>query len=462
MPYCWKCGEPLPDAAAPCPACGATANDRRPLPDNASDEAKALRAIYDRYGCQKVLTQPTILYNALGDFLGEDGRKLRSQIRLAMDAGLGRLYLAELAAPTPTRGSAARNLITDLDFTADTARLITSLFDDMTGLPWAEVAQAPAPAKPTVPARPVPPVKAEPAAPVVSIPPSQWGELRPNHDSDNQFVFGSQHLRESIRTITFRDKLFGRPSSAWDVSKAKDGTIWAWVQPTAVKDSHNSALYDLIIAGKGGVRLPEDSSNLFHSFKNVVRIDFSQCVDSSGVKNMSYMFYSCNALTSLNLSSFNTSRVTDMSSMFACCYALTTLNLSSFNTASVATMVAMFNWCQALTSLNLSSFDTYRVYDMSFMFSHCESMTSLNLSSFDTSRANSLACMFDGCSSLASLNLSSFDTSRVFSMSYMFDGCPSLTAVTASHAFVIPDDADTADMFTDCPLNSISDFTFVD
>ncbi len=33
--------------------------------------------------------------------------------------------------------------------------------------------------------------------------------------------------------------------------------------------------------------------------------------------NMSYMFYKCSCLTSLNLSNFNTNNITNMSSMFS-------------------------------------------------------------------------------------------------------------------------------------------------
>ena len=407
MPYCWKCGEPLPDAAAPCPACGATADDRRPLPDNASDEARALRAIYDRYGCKQVLTRAAILYNALGDFLGEDGHTLRQQVRTAMGAGLGRLYLAELTFSMPTRAATAMALITDIGFTEDVARHLIALFDDMTGLPRSEAASAPA--KPTAPAKPVPPVKPKPAAPVASIPPSQWGELQPNDTNDKQFVFGSQYLRSSIRTITFHNSFADKPADAWDVSNDRNGTVWAWVQPTAVRDSHSNVLYDLVIAGDGGVRLPKNSRSLFSNYRHVVSIDSGNCVDTSSVINMFSMFNKCSALTSLNLSSFDTSNVTDMSWMFAWCQALTTLDPSSFDTSSVINMFGMFSNCSALTSLNLSSFDTSSVTDMR----------------------------------------------------YMFNGCHALTAVTASQAFIIPDDADTFDMFSACPLQSISDFTIV-
>ena len=40
---------------------------------------------------------------------------------------------------------------------------------------------------------------------------------------------------------------------------------------------------------------------------------------------MSYMFYYCSSLTSLDLSNFNTNNVTDMRSMFYNCSSLTSL-----------------------------------------------------------------------------------------------------------------------------------------
>ena len=47
---------------------------------------------------------------------------------------------------------------------------------------------------------------------------------------------------------------------------------------------------------------------------------------------MSYMFYNCSSLTSLDLSNFNTINVKDMSGMFSFCSSLTYLNLFNFNT----------------------------------------------------------------------------------------------------------------------------------
>jgi surface protein len=72
-------------------------------------------------------------------------------------------------------------------------------------------------------------------------------------------------------------------------------------------------------------------------------------VDKVSFTNTSYMFDTCQSLTKLDLSNFDTSNVTDMQSMFYNCQSLTTLDLSSFDTSNVTDMFSMFQWCSKLT-----------------------------------------------------------------------------------------------------------------
>ncbi|MDD6272405.1 MAG: BspA family leucine-rich repeat surface protein, partial [bacterium] len=90
---------------------------------------------------------------------------------------------------------------------------------------------------------------------------------------------------------------------------------------------------------------------------------------------------------------------------------------SSINGKPIVSMSYMF-WNSQATTLDLSSFDTSKVTDMNSMFYH-SSATSLNLNNFDTSNVTSMANMFDG-SKVTTLDLSSFDTSKVTNMSDMF------------------------------------------
>lgn len=69
------------------------------------------------------------------------------------------------------------------------------------------------------------------------------------------------------------------------------------------------------------------------------------------------MFYGCKALSTIDISNWNTSNVTNMSYMFYNCLGITSLDLSSFNTSNVTNMSAMFRNCPALTTLDIRNFD---------------------------------------------------------------------------------------------------------
>ena len=106
------------------------------------------------------------------------------------------------------------------------------------------------------------------------------------------------------------------------------------------------------------------------------------------------MFKGCSALTSLDLTKFNTAKVTDMSGMFYDCKNLSSLNLSNFNTAKVTKMLAMFRNCSALTTIYVSDkFVTGQVTSGSNMFLDCRNLRDYSNSKTDHTYAN---CGTDG------------------------------------------------------------------
>ena len=113
------------------------------------------------------------------------------------------------------------------------------------------------------------------------------------------------------------------------------------------------------------------------------------------------MFNGCSALSSLDLSNFNTAIVTNMSYMFFNCANLSSLDLSNFNTAIVSDMSLMFGSCSTLSSLDLSNFYTKEVRDMSYMFSRCSALTTIYASDkFVTSKVQLGISMFSACKNL--------------------------------------------------------------
>ena len=141
-----------------------------------------------------------------------------------------------------------------------------------------------------------------------------------------------------------------------------------------------------------------------------------------------------------------------MDNMFMSCDALTSLNLSNFNTAKVTDMKYMFYGCSALTSLDITSFNTAEVTDMSNMFRLCNKLTSLDLSNFNTAKVTDMANMFKSCYALTSLDLSSFNTAEVTNMTQMFYNNPALTTIYASDKFVTSKVEYGSKMFLDCTL----------
>ena len=303
-----------------------------------------------------------------------------------------------------------------------------------------------------------------------------------DYDNDNypETDFHTDAYRSKITSIiTKKDNIV--PATAvesWDISEAGDGSVMAYVEKTdevlkpepanaeiysnkgetkdmletiyatPLEGTNTNYAYKLTIGGKGGIIANENMVGYFYKFKRVTSIDLSS-LDTSEVTNMVGMFRHCISLTSLDVSTFDTSQVTDMSNMFIGCESLTNLDVSSFATLEVTDMSNMFYECSSLTSLDLRNFDTSKVTNMSYMFDYCISLTSLDVSKFDTSNVTDMSWMFRNCSSLTSLDLRNFDTSKVTNMSEMFGYCESLTNLDVS-SFVTLEVTDMRGMFNNC------------
>ena len=170
---------------------------------------------------------------------------------------------------------------------------------------------------------------------------------------------------------------------------------------------------------------------MFRDSFGLPELDVSK-LNTANVTDMSYMFAGCSQLKRLDVSGFKTENVTDMNYMFFGCNQLTTLDLSGFKTEKVTNMSDMFGGCCQLKELDLKTFNTANVTDMSGMFSSCEQLTELDVSMFNTEKVGHIWSMFDGCSKLTSLDLKTFNTANVTNMSGMFNRCESLTSLDLS------------------------------
>ena len=266
--------------------------------------------------------------------------------------------------------------------------------------------------------------------------------------------FHTNEYKNNITSIVTKDNTIIPEGviESWDISEKQNGNVIAYVED----DGTGVGTYKLTLGGEGKIVANYNMSSYFEGFSNLTTIDLSS-LDTSLVTDMSYMLAGIGVQT-LNLSNFDTSKVTNMRSIFMKCNNLLELDLSNFDTSKVTNMSRMFYDNSNLIELDLSNFDTSQVTDMSYMFYVTSNLTELDLSSFDTSKVTNMSGMFDGaymepmklekiifgekfntsnvtnmsrmfyaCANLQTLDLSGFDTSNVTDMSMMFVKCEKLT-----------------------------------
>ena len=180
-----------------------------------------------------------------------------------------------------------------------------------------------------------------------------------------------------------------KEEGAYDLNTGENDPEWLSINRSCTK---------VIFTSSFRQASPTSCYRWFSIFDALKTIEGIENLNTEKVKNMSYMFYFCSKLESLDLSKFNTANVTNMSYMFFDCLALSTLDLLSFNTAKVENMSKMFAYCDKLTSLDLSSFNTEKVTNMSSMFSGWTYLKTIYVSEdFKTDNVVDGSEMFSGC-----------------------------------------------------------------
>ena len=241
----------------------------------------------------------------------------------------------------------------------------------------------------------------------------------------------------------------------------------------------------------------QSMENMFRELKMYTINGLNTWTHTEDIRNMYYMFYYCQRLTSLDLSGFDTSNVTNFGYM---CYgdiALQMLNLSNFDFSSGTSFYGIvgyapelqaailknwhnmpqnntsfnlysmnFNYSQKLSYVDvegwdldgmqtvskmfqymkmkqLNGLDTWTnmssIRDFSYMFYVCNNLTELDTSAFDTSSATNMYSIFGSMDALQTLDISSLDTTKVTNSSSMFNNDSALSTVVLGEDFKFKD-----------------------
>ena len=231
----------------------------------------------------------------------------------------------------------------------------------------------------------------------------------------------------STQTLTFKENVGETlpENSAWVEDKMTVADI--------NKNLGNGTIVHIVFDKSFSTYTPTSLYRFFENLTKLETITGLEYLNTEKVTDMSYMFFACSKLTSLDVTNFNTENVKNMVRMFYNCSALTSLDVTKFNTGNVTNMRYMFCACSALTSLDVTKFNTENVTDMGYMFYNCSKLTSLDVTKFNTAKVTDMSNMFLNCSKLTSLDVTKFNTGNVTDMGYMFYGCSSLTSLDVTN-----------------------------
>ena len=109
-------------------------------------------------------------------------------------------------------------------------------------------------------------------------------------------------------------------------------------------------------------------------------------------------FYGCSNLTTITgIENLKTDNVTDMSYMFYNCSSLTSLDLSGFKTDNVTSMSDMFSYCRSLTTIYVGNgWSTEKVTWGDYMFSGCRKLVGGEGTAYDNSHTDHTYARIDG------------------------------------------------------------------
>lgn len=188
-------------------------------------------------------------------------------------------------------------------------------------------------------------------------------------------------------------------------------------------------------------------ADMFHGCHSLTDLNGLAEWDTGNATTLTRMFYDCNRLSTVGITSWNVRKVTTTRGMLQGT-PITSLDLSAWNTDSLTNIRYMFGYCTKLTSLDLSGWNTSNVTSMEGLFGHDQQLTNLRFDGWNTGNVRLMGHMFEYCAKLTSLDLSGWDTSNVTDMHGLFDNCTSLAGLKPGDRWNMGNVTDTTWMFS--------------
>ena len=150
---------------------------------------------------------------------------------------------------------------------------------------------------------------------------------------------------EATNTLTFKHDT-NKPAGAFELNEGDNAP--GWYKPDGNGDNTNIIKKVVFDASFANAR-PTSCYKWFYNCTELTTIEGIEYLNTENVTDMSFMFFNCSAITTLDIAKFDTKNVTNMSYMFYRCSALTTIYASDkFVTTACEKDEDMFKECANL------------------------------------------------------------------------------------------------------------------
>ena len=152
------------------------------------------------------------------------------------------------------------------------------------------------------------------------------------------------------------------------------------------------------------------------------------------IEKMSYAFYNCYKLKSIDLSKFNLNLVTNLEYMLDSCSSLETIKLPEQKINNVENFFHTFNNCSKLKYIDLTNISFLKAKNIGFMFANCTNLLEIKFDQNEQiTNINNMNGTFANCTSIKTIDIGHICISNNSILDNLFFNCPSLKEINISN-----------------------------
>ena len=289
------------------------------------------------------------------------------------------------------------------------------------------------------------------------VPPAPFDDDNPiiGTDVKTALHYLNGNRNGTVLTDTVTNVVFGNAADYPAIVDAYEGTLVDVEQDVDVNAYYvdDGSSYTVYFLANDEIYMPKDSTELFYSMDALQTVDTAN-LNTSRTEIMDSLFYDCKKLTSVTgTGSWDTSNVKSMVDAFHSCEVLPKLDVSGWNVRNVESMLRTFHSCLAITEF--TGIENWRMTsnkDAWSMFESCKALETLNATDWDMGQVETMRGMFYNCPNLKGVEgIGTWDTGSLQVTWDMFAYCTVLETLEGLENWNMSNATNLCGMFHHCP-----------